>query len=281
MKLKSSIFAGTCSLIVAWGCASQPKNNPDATYSEIKQAELSQERREFIRETQAELEKVDKEMGLTQAKLEHESQYVTAEQRAEWSQQMFELKQERQRLNAEVSRAETVNEAEWEEMRGPLGVAVDSLQAGVTKVGNTVASAFEPKPKMAANEGLCSLRVAKVDAKVAEEASAVVVDVTVTEAPASVPALRNKALELARNTAEYGPTNRPRTNGGQATASSKELIPVALATQNIDNGVRVTFTPNATQLDALQERLAYDAKVLNEDRCAVADSSQASATLAP
>lgn len=279
MKLTSTVFAGTCSLMVAWGCASQPKNNPDASYSEIKQAELSTERREFIREKQAELKKIDNELGLTQAKLDHESQYVTADQRAQWSQEIFELKQERQRLNAEVSRAETVNEAEWEEMRGGLGVAVDSLQAGVTKFGNTVAGAFEPKPKMAANEGLCSLRVAKVDAKVAEEASTVVVDVTAPQA--SVAELRTKALELARKTAEYGPAEPARTNGGQATATSKDLIPVALATQNIDNGVRVTFTPNATQLDALQERLAYDAKVLNEDRCAMPDSSQASATLAP
>ena len=275
MKLNSTMFAGACSLIVAWGCASQPKNNPDASYSEIKQAELSQERRDFITDREDKLKSIDNELGLTQAKLQHESKFVKPEQRAEWSQEIFELKQERQRLSSEVARARTANEAEWKEMRGPVGVAVDSLQARLTKLGNTVGSAFD-QPEMAATEGLCPLRVGNVDAKVAEGSKAVVVDVTVKETPASVEELRSKALELARSTVEYRPVNSERTNDGQAAASDQKAIPVALATQNIDNGVRVTFTPKTAEVDALEERLTHDAKVLSEGRCAIPDNAQAS-----
>lgn len=276
MKSNQLIFASACSLIVAWGCASQPKNNPDASYSEIKEAELSHERRDFISETDKQLKQVDHDLAQTQAKLDHESKYVTDEQRAEWSQDIFELKQERQRLSGELRRAETADDAEWKEMRGPIGVGVDSLQAGVTKVGNTIAQAFEPKQELGAQEGLCPLRVGKTDVQVQEQAQAVVVDVTVKD-PGSVDELRTKAAELARNTTQYGATQSPSMTQGQAPASTKPAIPVALATQNIDDGVRVTFTPNATQLAALEERLSHDAKIVKEDRCTTVDNAQASA----
>jgi len=66
---------------------------------------------------------------------------VSSSDQAGWTQDLFELEQERNQLEAQLQHARNASPKEWEAMRGTVGSAVDSLQAGVTKLGEEISSA--------------------------------------------------------------------------------------------------------------------------------------------
>lgn len=130
----------------SYGCGSAP---PPQTYGEHLQDELSQERAEFIRDRQEDLQEVDTDIARLETRLQHEAQFVDAEQKADWSQDLFEARRERERLQAELERARTASMAEWNEMRGTIDGGVDRLQAAVDNVSEGVQNAFDGESQRA------------------------------------------------------------------------------------------------------------------------------------
>jgi hypothetical protein len=260
-RMLTHLAALTLALPCAVGCAST--NSPPPSYAEERHDELESERAEFIEETREDLAELDTEIAHLSVKIKHESKFVDEEQRAEWRQDLFELKQERTKLTAELERARTASHAEWQEMRGNVGSAVDGLQAGVAKVRAEVTTAFDTNAPMDEGErasyrgGLCAVDMPGVDVDVDDEGPTVVVTIT-TDDPAAEPALRQRAAKLA-------------ADGYYRPVTSEEDLPgvaVGHRLENVTGGVKLILTPaNASHVDALEDQLDHDRKVLGTGRC--------------
>ena len=290
-KFTALCLAGAVVGSWAAGCASARNNLQQPTYNELKREELSSERQEFISDTQGRLATVTNDMDLLRAKLEHESPYVDKQQRSAWSQELFELSQERDRLRGELSRAQTASAAEWEQMRGPIGVATDSLQARVSKIGISLAGSStrgrnsqNPFPTRT-ESGLCPIRVDGVEASVEKQDRTLVVVVT-TGTSDFVPALQARAHKMS--TLDSYPltdarvadrSEAPFSTGGfdqapsapaplaHGTAAPVPTIPVKITVENVERGAKLVFAPANDKLVELEARLQTDADRLEEGLC--------------
>jgi hypothetical protein len=263
-------IAGASLVAVASGCSSDSTVRKPASYSQYRQSEIEAERQEFVSEGRARLDKLDREIALLEAKLQHESQFVDAEQRAEWSQDLFEKKQKQGELRAELYRAQTVSAEEWKEMRGNVGTALDSMEAGVKKIRDEIMARVSGEEeesataKLRADSGLCPLDVEDADAEVEKTNTAIIVVLTTDETDA-VAELQRKAAEFAKQDA-YSPAS-----GNTRSTGAPGVVPVQIAAQNLKGGVRLSFVPTYSgHLDQLHQQLEQDADQLGKDRCEVA-----------
>lgn len=278
-------------LVGSWaaGCATGRSSAPEPTFRELKQSELASERREFISDTQKRLATITNDMDLLRAKLEHESPYVGKQQSAEWSQELFDLGQERDRLRGELDRAQTASAAEWEQMRGPIGVAADSLQARISKIGIALAGssnsrkhAQNPFP-LRTESGLCPFKVDGMEADVQKKEQTLVVMITTDKAD-SVSALQAKAQKFgsadtyplaAPRTAEsaeppmgHGGFEQPDATSPQVSgATSTQPMPVTITVENVEDGAKLVFAPTNGKLDELEARLETDVERLESGAC--------------
>lgn len=132
------------SAAVALACGSdQPAPKDPTSYDSQYSAELQEERQAFIKDTQQRLDQLENQIGLMQARLEHERQFVSSSEAAEWSQRLFELQLEQQQAQAQLDRAQSVDQQGWDEMRDGIGGQVDRLEAAVGAVGASIANLFE------------------------------------------------------------------------------------------------------------------------------------------
>lgn len=125
-----------------FACAS-PSEVPAKSYPEHLDAEIAEDRREYIDEHQEELVELQRDIDLIEVKLAHESPYVDAEQKKDWSQDLAELKHERLMIRSELNRAKSVTNDEWRRMRGELTEALDTLEAGVLDLRDEVRTGFK------------------------------------------------------------------------------------------------------------------------------------------
>jgi len=283
-------------LCICAGCASERTAREPASYQELKQDELASERDEYIRDTQERLTEVDRDIQHVKAKLEHESEFVDKEQQASWKQDLFELEQDRAELGARLDRARSASPAEWEEMRGTLGTATDSLQAGVRKLrvevseaiglkGETAPTASESR--VAEDSGLCRVEMSGVEADVERAGNRVTVTLT-TDEDQNVAELQRRASELAKSTKSYELTRQEPKQSKQAADSPRAAEPVtaqgdpkvtpdrvdvAVVVEKVEDGAKLTFTPKAGELEALRARLEQDAEHLEEGHCRTAELS--------
>ena len=272
MVVRPILFIAGASLVaVASGCSSEKTVREPASFTQYRQSEIEAERQEFIGESRARLDKLDREIAHLEAKLQHESQFVDAEQRAEWSQDLFEKKQKQGELRAELYRAQTVSSEEWKEMRGNVGTALDSMEAGVKKVRDEIMARVggedEEEPaaaKLRADSGLCPLDVEDADADVEKTNTAIIVVLTTDEAD-EIAELQRKAAEFAKQDA-YSPAS-----GNTGSTGAPGVVPVQIAAFNLKGGVRLSFVPTYSgHLDQLHQQLEQDADQLGKDRCEVA-----------
>lgn len=227
------------------GCASERTEAKDPSYETLKSEEIESERQEFIQEKREEISEVGAKIESLQTKIEEESSSVDEHQRAEWRNVLFELEQERSHLKAELDRAQNVNEEEWKVMRGDIPVAVDSLQAGVTKLGNDVTNLFASEPtKVSADSGLCPMQVRDIDADVATKSENVQVELTTSE-EADVKELRQRATSLAKMKA-YQPGRLLQNQSSQNSGSSD----VSNSRGSAANGQRGSASSDPGDLDA-------------------------------
>ena len=302
MRSLASVVGYGAILAALQGCAGERSNTPPPSYQELKQAELAEERNEFLRETRERLSEVQNDIDHLQTRLDNEKQYVSNEMQASWSQQLFELKQDKSRLEAELQRAQNATPAEWEEMRGNIGGATDTLQAGLNKLGlevsQALASVSQPEGQdpadapLAADSGLCPVEVAGADAEVKQQANQLLVLVT-TDEEERVPELQRRAQEMAKSTDNYRPAERVTASGApaaaektapqsgaraQKTADQKPMakdepagqpssIAVKVTAENMEDGVKLMFTPKRGDLDTLRARLEADAEQLGKGLC--------------
>ena len=292
----------SCAPLLAFcaGCASDRTAREPASYQELKQDELASERDEYIRDTQERLTEVDRDIQHVKAKLEHESEFVGQEKQASWKQDLFELEQDRAELGARLDRARSASPAEWEEMRGTLGTATDSLQAGVRKLRADVSEAMgldrETAPtatesRVADDSGLCRVEMSGVEADVERAGNRVTVTLT-TDEDKNVAELQRRASELAKSTKSYEvarqeskPQANPTATTKDPTATTKdptahddpkvtpERVDVAVAVEKVEDGAKLTFTPKAAELEALRARLEQEAEHLEEGHCRTAELS--------
>lgn len=270
MVFRPILFIAGASLVaVASGCSSEKTVREPASYTQYRQSELESERQEFISESRGRLDKLDREIAHLETKLQHESQFVDAEQRAEWSQELFEKKQKQGELRAELYRAQTVNAEEWKEMRGNVGTALDSMEAGVKKTRDEIMAAIggeeeEPVARLRADSGLCPLDVEDAEADVEKTNTAIIVVLTTDERDA-VAMLQRKAAEFAKQDA-YSPAS-----GNTGSTGAPGVVPVQIAAENLNGGVKLSFVPTYSgHLDQLHQQLEQDADQLGKDRCEVA-----------
>lgn len=287
----------------AGGCASEPTEPKNPSYGTLKTQEVESERQEFIQDKRQQITEVQKEMQELQLKIDQDSASVNERQRAEWRNVMFELEQERSHLDAELDRAESVNHQEWQVMRGDIPVAVDSLQAGVTKLGTEVTNLFtSDSTKVSSDSGLCPVRVSKVDTEIETKDESVLVEVTTSEEK-DVGDLRQRAMALSKSktykpgklelaASEPGASEAP-SNPGTATTEQRgesatmgdqqvvtEPIPLRrVSVQHIENGVRITFVVKASDRDKLSEQVSKDAERMEAGACE--DDRQHQAAAAP
>lgn len=262
---KQSLAALTALLLGAGCGASTPPPGEPRSMSSYRQTELQAEREDFISDTEERLGELDNEIAHLDVKLQHESRFVDEDQRADWRQEVFERKQEQTRLRAELDRARGASPAEWEAMRGTIGSAVDTLEAGVKmltdRVTGVFASSEERAPVAGTDAGLCGLDVPEVETDVSEENGAVILTVTTAEQE-GVQQLRGKAQELAQ-AGTYGATGEP---SGQPSTRG---IAVEVSTENVPDGVKITLRPkDPAHLAKLREAVDRDASYLGGGDCA-------------
>ena len=296
-----------CSTLLASGigCASDRASNPPPSYQELQQQELSAERDEYIRETRERLSELDTDVQHMKAKLEHEKQFVDADQRASWSQELFNLEQEEAQLEAQLQRAQTATPQEWQQMRGTIGTATDSLQAGLNKLRAEVsqALALNEKPQgqqagstpLAANSGLCPVSVSGAEADVEQEANRLLVTVR-TDDQNSISELKRKARSMAKELDSYRPAqsaadntseesdsstgaakttkknDTPQTGRSEASKATSQPesdgeIQVKVSIEELNDGVKLVFTPTNGDVKTLRSRLEQDAEQLAKGRC--------------
>lgn len=296
MRIFTIMTVAGLGLATGAGCAGERAANSPASYQELKQQELEQERHEYIGETRQRLDAIEQDIQHLQAKLKHEKQFVDAQQQASWSNELFELKQEQGQLRDRLERAQSATPEEWEQMRGGIGTATDSLQAGVSKLSAEISQAFasdEGSAGAAANDmgqapasdsALCRMGVSGARAEVERQDNGVTVTVT-TQDSQSVPELQRRADELAKSTDSYGvkparaESEAARTDAnppvdssapgkqGSATAKTPETIDVKVSAEKLDDGAKLTFTPKNGQVAPLLEGLERDAEQLGQGRC--------------
>jgi len=280
-------------LCICAGCASEHSAREPASYQQLKQDELASERDEYIRDTQERLTEVDRDIQHVKAKLSAESEFVDKDQQASWRQDLFELEQDRSELGARLDRARSASPEEWEEMRGTLGTAADSLQAGVRKLRMEVSEAIGLKgetaptasePRIRDDSGLCRVEMSGVEADVERAGNRVTVTLT-TDEDKNVAELQRRASELAKETKSYDVTRQASQTPAKAPGTSEapsagddakvgpERVDVAVAVEKVEDGAKLTFTPKATELDALRARLELEAEHLEEGHCRTAELS--------
>ena len=293
-----AVMAGTA-MTLGCGCANRPMSpqvQQPQSYGEYRQQEQNEERDEFIAEKKSTLDELDNDIGRLEVKLNHEAKYVDAEERAEWSQDLFELRQERDRVRSELERARTASDAEWAEMRGTLGGAVDSLEAGFETVRGEVMAAFDgddespsdregDDDEIAGDARLCPVDVDGVDVEVDKMNGVIVVTLTASDAGAAksladrarkVAADGRYALEAqkATRTADAASPAAGQSGAGpvrQPTAGKIDDQTVAVETQvqSVDDGSRIIIKPrDARDLDALFQQIQADKETLGTGRCA-------------
>lgn len=274
-RLLATTLVLSCGAIHCAGERGEEPKNP--SYETLRERELESERTEFIQDRREQIAEVSKEIGELKGKLEQRSATIDEPRRAKWSNSLFELEQERNQLVAELDRAQDASDAEWKEMRGALPVAVDSLQAGVRKLGNDIGNVFSSEErKVRADSGLCSVAVSGVDTEIEAKGDSVLVEITTNEKQA-VGDLQQRAQNLGQLTNYRPAVPEPgqeapaaSSRGASAQQPSTEAAPIPLrqvAVQNIDDGVRITFVAASDQRDQLREQISEDAERLTSGDC--------------
>jgi hypothetical protein len=273
---KDLVICGVAAAL-ALSCGSQQSTTPpvapeDDSFAQAQQKELESERQEFIRERRQQLDELDTEISRLEARLEHEGKLANAEEKAEWSQQLFELRQEHSRARAELDRASQVGPEEWKEMRGDLDVTFDALQASVSKAGSDIADLFRSAPSdiERAEVDLCEMQVEGADATIVEARDQLVVQLT-TQDQDAVDELRQRAEKMAREAQKAAGSPQADTSPGAPSegGATKEQSPLiaSVSVENIEDGVRVLFTPAEGQRSALREQLESEVEQLQNERC--------------
>jgi hypothetical protein len=259
-------IVGSLAAVLAFGCSSQKSSSDPDSYSQIKQDELESERREYIKERQEQLNKLDTEISRLEARLENEAKFVDADEKADWTQELFELRQEQGKAQAELDRASQASPQEWAEMRSTVGGAVDTLQAGVNKTGAEITGLFTSDDDDVSTEAevdLCDVRVEGTTAAIVEsneQGEQLVVQLT-TQNQDEVDDLRERAERLSKqaSTSTAEPKAEPESDSSAAeesnTAPEQAPVIASVTVENIQNGVRVVFTPAEGQMDTLRHQL--------------------------
>jgi hypothetical protein len=252
------LIVSSLAAALAFGCASQKSSTEREadSFAQMKQAELDSERREFIRERQQQLNELDTQISRFETRLQHEAKFVDADEKAEWNQELFELRQEQGRVQAELDRATQATPEEWAQMRGNLGTMLDSLQAGVNKAGAEITGLFrsdDAEPAGARAEvDLCDMRVEGTNAAIVEENEQLVVQLT-TQDQDNVPKLRERAERMS--------AEEPDDDRDDAPLIAKVTV------EDIQNGVRVVFTPAEGQLRSLRLQLEDEIEQIRNEDC--------------
>lgn len=243
------------------GCATSPppaQVPTNRSFAAYQDAEIETERQAFIISKQKQLHEVNDEIGRLDAKLAYEATYANAHQRAEWTQRLWELRQRQEKLTAEVDRASKASPLEWREMRGTLGVAIDTLQANANKIGDDISGWFHSPPPAKRDSKLCPLDVPAAKAAVSTAADQVALTVVTTDT-AALPSLRSGAEKLSSMRA-YSSMDR-----GKDTMVT---IPVHVSFATVTDGVAIQFTPDDTsQLSTLMALIQQDAATLGTGSC--------------
>jgi len=273
---RSGWIAGGLALALACGCASQKASagRDNESYTQLRQRELDSERREFISERQKQLTELQTQISRLEARLEHEGKFASAEERAKWSQRLFELREDQRRARDELDRAERASPEEWAAMRGNLGVMIDSLQAGVSKAGSDIARLFESDDQKAGTSsaapevGLCSLQVKGTDAAILEERDNLVVQVTARNED-NVDELRQRAEKLSERTTSARNRHASAAAPDHDVSSAEQHAPLMtnVRVENIEDGVRLIFTPAQGQRSALRARLELEVEQIQHAHC--------------
>jgi hypothetical protein len=264
MKASRLLCATTLGFVsaTAFGCASERTEPKNPSYETLKTQEVESEREEFIQEKRQQISEVQKEMQELQRKIDQDSASVDERQRAEWRNVLFELEQERSHLDAELDRAQSVNHQEWEVMRGDIPVAVDSLQAGVTKLGNDVTNLFtSDSAKVSSDSGLCPVRVSKVDTEIETKDDSVLVELTTSEEK-DVADLRQRAMALSKNKT-YKPGRLEQAGPGAGPSQAGE----SAAPRSPSDGITASNGPGSASTATTEQR--GEAATMGTDDAAV------------
>lgn len=282
MYQRSGLVICGVAAALAFGCGSQQANTPpeapsDDSFAGARQDELESERKEFIQDRRQQLDELDTEISRLEARLEHEGKFANAEEKAEWSQKLFEVRQDHQSARAELDRASQASPEEWEEMRGGLNTAFDTLQAGVSEVGSDIADLFRSSPSgttsAEAEVDLCEMQVEGADATIVEAQDRLVVQMTTTSRDA-VDELRQRAEKLSQEAQESADSpqaseaeREATTEEGSGTKERAASLIASVTVENIEDGVRVIFTPAEGQQSALREQLEDEVEQIRNERC--------------
>jgi hypothetical protein len=286
MSNSTSIWlSGALLVALAAGCGSNNQVNSDRqtnSYSQLKQKELASERQEFISDHRQQLDGLDNQIARLETRLTHEGRYVDAQQRAEWSQELFELRQQQRRTRAELERAENATPEEWAEMRGTIGNAVDSVEAGVQKLAGEMGNLFSSneattRSQQTGSIDLCELRVDGTNAELVEQDEALVVRLTTTD-QRGVENLRARAdrLKEAHGSGHGSATTENRSKSGTGTSGTSSAsasggqssnLVEDVSVEDVPNGVRVIFTPAPGQRTTLRQQLSNDVEQIRNRSC--------------
>jgi hypothetical protein len=265
-------LAALLSAVLAGGCTSQKHVNDgeSVSFTQLRTEELERERREFVQERRDQLQQLGTRIARLQARLDHEAKFVDAREKAEWSQELFDLREQHRKAGAELARAETASPDEWAAMRGDVGYAIDSLQAGVTKAGTEINRLFASggsDTNAAPVVDLCRVRVDGTAAVLIEQDDRIVVQM-ITGATDELDELRNRAQVLAqRGTGSREDASEGRNEQTPTQARSQRDLIKEVSVKNVENGVRVEFAAEPGQRSALRRELEHEVERIRARSC--------------
>jgi BMFP domain-containing protein YqiC len=258
--------------VLAGGCASQNHVNDgeSPSFTQLRAEELERERREFVRERREQLDQLDTRISRLEARLDHEAKFVDAHEKAEWSQQLFDLREQHRKAGAELERAEKASPDEWAAMRGDVGYAIDSLQAGVTKAGTEINRLFnsgDSDTNAAPVVDLCRVRVDGTTAVLIEQGDHIVVQM-VTGATDELGELRHRAKLLAqRGTDSQEGASEGRNEQMPTPAGSQRDLIKEVSVRDVENGVHVEFAAEPGRRSALRRELEREVERIRDRSC--------------
>jgi hypothetical protein len=259
--------------VLAGGCTSQKHVNDgeSPSFTQLRAEELERERGEFVRERREQLDQLDTRISRLQARLDHEAMFVDAHEKAEWSQELFDLRGQHRKAEAELARAEKATPDEWAAMRGDVGYAIDSLQAGVTKAGSEINRLFasdESDTNAAPVVDLCRVRVDGTTAVLIEQGDHISVQM-VTGATDELGELRHRAKALAQldtDALQQSSSERRKERLPAQARRQRDLIK-EIGVRDVENGVRVEFAAEPGQRSALRRELEREVERIRDRSC--------------
>jgi hypothetical protein len=263
MFMKSGWTGAALALALA-GCATttteegQPRTAPhEAAHGD----KADGGRDAYLKQTHAELARLDREAAALEASLVYEAEVVPEADRDAWHKQLRHFRKHRQEATRRILRASLAADDEWEDMRADVDAALALVSVdldGLRDRQTVLVKAY--MSEAGADVGLCPIDLANGRVGVEKEQLRVIVTARTTDA--------KQARELQRRARKIAADGTYASTMQEERRSIGLGVPVTVSFVDLRDGIRIVITPkNRKDVDRLKAQLDADKKTLLHGAC--------------